>query len=180
MRQVDLERDYFEWLFELICKDRSADTNSYRRLLTYLYDVEVTYRIKHDVDRANDGVSLRHRYALRTKNYKYVRECLNKPCSVLEMMIGLAIRCEETIMTDPQFGNRTGQWFWKMIVNLGLGSMTDARFDERYVEDVVDKFLKRKYEPDGHGGLFTIRNCRQDLRKVDIWCQMLWYLDRMI
>ena len=39
----------------------------------------------------------------------------NKTCSVLEMMIALAIRCEEHIMDDPDVGNRTGQWFWKDV-----------------------------------------------------------------
>lgn len=45
----------------------------------------------------------------------------NRPCSVLEMIIALAIRLEEHIMDDPDIGNRTGQWFWDMIVSLGLG-----------------------------------------------------------
>ena len=27
-------------------------------------------------------------------------------------------------MTDPQYGDRTGQWFWEMVVNLGLADMT--------------------------------------------------------
>lgn len=180
MRQVDVENDYFGWMFELICKNRYSDAHSYKKLLAYLHDVEFTYSIRNDADRAHDGISLRHRYARLNDDYEYVMDCLNKPCSVLEMMIALAIRCEETIMTNPQIGDRTGQWFWKMIVNLGLGSMTDARFDEHYVKDVVDKFLKHKYEPDGHGGLFMIRDCKHDLRKVDIWCQMLWYLDRII
>lgn len=180
MRRFEIEHDYFEWIFGMICDGRYAQTNSYRKLLTYLHEVEFTYLIPNDADRACDGVSLRRRYALLTNDYEYVMDCLDGPCSVLEMMVALAIRCEETIMTDPKFGDRTGQWFWKMIVNLGLGSMADIRFDERYVKEVVASFLKRDYEPNGRGGLFMIRNCKHDLRKVDIWCQMLWYLDRMI
>ena len=93
------------------------------------------------------------------------------------MMLALAIRCEETIMDDPKVGNRTKQWFWGMVTNLGLGSMTDDRFDRRFVDDVVERFLDRRYEPDGTGGLFTVRNCRYDLRKVEIWYQVCWYLD---
>ena len=41
------------------------------------------------------------------------------------MMIALAIRCEEHIMDDPDAGDRTGQWFWSMLVSLGLGSMDE-------------------------------------------------------
>lgn len=100
-----------------------------------------------------------------------------RTCSVLEMMVALAIRCEESIMDDPNMGDRTGQWFWGMVVNLGLGSMTDAFYDEQVVDDILARFLNRKYEPDGKGGLFTVRHCEQDLRKVEIWHQLCWYLD---
>ena len=104
----------------------------------------------------------------------------NQPCSVLEMMIALAIRCEEHIMDDPDVGNRTGQWFWNMIMNLGLGSMTDDQFDKRYAEQVIERFLNREYEQDGEGGLFTVKHCKHDLRTVEIWYQMCWYLDEIV
>lgn len=90
----------------------------------------------------------------------------NKTCSVLEMMIALAIRCEEHIMDDPDVGNRTGQWFWNMIVNLGLGSMNDSKFDRAYIEENVQRFLERKYSRNGAGGLFTVNHSRYDLRKL--------------
>ena len=94
------------------------------------------------------------------------------------MMLALSIRCEE-IMDDPNMGDRTTQWFWSMITTLGLGSMTDDLFDKKYVKDVIKRFLDRKYEPDGTGGLFKVRNCSDDLRSIEIWVQMLWYLDNI-
>ena len=96
---------------------------------------------------------------------------------MLEMMLALAIRCEETIMDDPSKGDRTRQWFWGMINNLGLGAMTDNVFDRKEVKYIVDNFLNHKYERNGKGGLFTVRNIKRDLRRVDIWCQLCWYLD---
>ena len=93
------------------------------------------------------------------------------------MIAGLALRCEENIMDDPQYGDRTGQWFWGMISNLGLGSMTDDRYDRAYVDFVIDRFLNREYEPNGRGGLFTVEKSKKDLRRVEIWYQMCWYLD---
>ena len=81
-------------------------------------------------------------------------------------------------MDNPTFGDRTGQWFWDMVRNLGLMNMTDDRFDEGHVSKVIHIFLDRKYEPDGQGGLFKIRHCRRDLREVEIWCQLNWYLDQ--
>jgi hypothetical protein len=92
------------------------------------------------------------------------------------MMVALAIRCE-SVMDDTSFGDRTGQWFWGMISSLGLGSMNDSRFDIDYVEDCVTRFLERDYEPDGRGGLFTIRHCDRDMRDVEIWTQLWLYID---
>lgn len=187
MSHLNVENDYFEWMYDLVCAGRYEEPNSYRKLLTHLHNVNFTYRIRSDADRAFDGIALRHRFAVQRDvdyeyeyGYDYVMDCLDGPCSVLEMIIALAIRCEDTIMSDPQFGDRTGQWFWKMINNLGLGAMMDYRFDEIYVEKVIDNFLNRKYDPDGRGGLFMIRGCNTDMRKLSIWMQMCYFLDAIM
>ena len=173
---INREQEYFEWMCHVVCDRRFAKENSYRKLLSYLHSVEFTWtrRFRRDANRAEDGESLRWRFAY--ENHMHIYDELDKPCSVLEMILALAFRCEE-IMDDANVGNRTGQWFWKMITNLGLGAMTDQLYDPEYVEKTVRNFLNRKYEPDGHGGLFVIRNCEYDLRKEEIWTQMTWFLD---
>lgn len=179
MPRTNIEDDYFEWLLQIVCENRFAESHSYRRLLTELHDTEFTYLIPKDANREDDGIELRWRYASEFEDREYVMDCLYRPCSVLEMMIALAIRCEEDIMDDPGIGDRTGQWFWKMITNLGLGAMTDRRYDQDYVDSVIDRFLKREYDPDGRGGLFTVTDCEYDLRDVEIWTQLLWFLDNI-
>ena len=180
MYREQVINDYFEWMCGLV-EGQYEGVYSYRTLLKHLHSIEFTYRMRKDSDRAGDGINLRHRFALRYDgDYSFVTDCLDGPCSVFEMMLALAIRCEESIMADPLVGDRTRQWFWRMIISLGLGDALDARYDKEYVEDVIDRFLKRKYEPDGRGGLFIIKNCDYDLRHVEIWKQMMWYLDTMI
>ena len=171
-----LEREYFEWLLDTVCGNRFSKEISYRKLLTKLYNTEFTYSIPKDRHRANDGINLRYRYSFLA-DCPEILNYLISPCNVLEMMIALAIRCEEDIMHDTAMGNRTGQWFWGMVISLGLGSMYDEQYDVDYVEQILDVFLNREYEPNGRGGLFTIRNCKKDLRDVEIWYQMCWYLD---
>lgn len=171
--------EYFNWLYDLIAGRRSSRQISYRKLLKHLHNTEFRYVIQKDKNRARDGVDLRYRFALAEyydTEPDYITEMLDGPCSVFEMMVALAIRCEET-MDDPDIGDRTGQWFWGMIVSLGLGSMLDSRYNATIVDDVMDRFLDRAYEPDGMGGLFTIENCHRDLRDVEIWNQMWWYID---
>lgn len=166
---------YFEWLCELVDIGRFAKQVTYRKLLMRLHDIEFTWFIPHDDNRADDGIQLRRRYGLVCEDMS-LPDYIQGPCTVLEMMVALAIRCEETIMDDALLGNRTGHWFWGMIRNLGLSHMIDPEFDRRYVDDVIARFLNRDYEPDGRGGLFTVRNCDQDMRDVEIWCQLSWYL----
>ena len=170
--------EYFEWMYNLMCGDRYVNI-SYRRLLTFLHDTEFIFSIPMDANRAEDGVDLRYRF-IWEHDYPDVSKYLDGPCSVLEMMVALAIRCEENIMDNPDVGNRTGQWFWGMITNLGLGSMTDDRFDEKRAYYIINRFLNREYEPNGNGGLFTVRNCDRDLRDVEIWYQLCWYLDSIV
>ena len=178
MHENNVTIDYFDWMYNLVCRNRYSKNISFKKLFSYLNDTKFTYSIRMDLNRAKDGTELRRRYANEFKIANiYDRIC--GPCSVLEMMIALAIRCEETIMDDENFGDRTDQWFWDMMKNLGLGHMNDDEFDEEYVSDVVTRFLNRDYEPDGRGGLFFVRNCDIDLRDVEIWIQMLWYLDNI-
>ena len=167
--------EYFEWLCELVDIGRFARQVSYRKLLAHLHNIEFTWFVPHDDNRADDGIQLRRRFAI-DRHDMTLSSYIYGPCSVLEMMIALAIRCEETIMDDALMGDRTGQWFWGMIGNLGLNSMTDSRFDREYVDDSIARLLNREYEPDGKGGLFTVRHCNHDMRTVEIWCQLSWYL----
>lgn len=175
MNKEDVQNDYFEWLCDLVCGKRFSKNISFRKLLMFLHNTEFRYSMEMDSNRFKDGVDLRRRY---TKlNGIDDRLYLNEPCSVLEMMVALAIRCEENIMDNAAFGDRTQQWFWGMIRSLELNGMTDDNFDKDIAEDIIERFLDRRYKPDGRGGLFTIRNCRRDLRKIEIWIQLLWYLD---
>ena len=96
------------------------------------------------------------------------------------MMVALAFRAEEDIMDDNNYGNRTGQWFWNMIVTLGLGSMSDEHVDMEYVNYVMYRFLNRQYERNGKGGLFIIEDSRVDTRDMEIWIQFMWYLDEFL
>lgn len=174
----ELNNEYFEWIYNLCCDDLFSEHISYRKLFMYLHNTEFTYSIRKDQNRAADGIDLRQRFSLDSGfDIDYLSSYLDGPCSVLEMIFALALKCEETIMDNPKKGDRTKQWFWGMINNLGLGGMDDSNFDKKYVVKTIDTFLKRRYSPDGRGGLFTIRNCDEDLRNVEIWCQLCWYLD---
>lgn len=175
----EIRSDYFQWLRNIVCRNRFSETVSYDKLLNRLHAIDFRWSRKLDADRADWGLNMRYRFA---QDHDYgndvnIKDYLNGPCSVLEMMVALAVRCEEDLMDDPEYGDRTAQWFWSMVVSLGLGSMIDPNFDEAFVDETIRKFLNREYERDGKGGLFTLRHASFDARKVDIWYQLCWYLD---
>lgn len=183
MTEKELNEEYFNWMCQLVCDKRWRNRGlSYRMLLRQLHAIDFQYAMPMDGNRAEDGVDLRYRFGYE-KGYQCSLIAIdldNHPCSVLEMLIALAFRCEEHIMADPDVGNRMGQWFWGMIVSLGLASMTDLRFDPTYTENVIFRFMEREYDRNGSGGLFTINDCKYDLRNVEIWWQMNWYLDSIL
>jgi len=170
---------YFYWLCGLISQ---VGLESRLNLIRYLHTLTFTYLIEMDRNRVGDAVSLRFRFALEKDiSYDEIEAAFPfEECSVLEMMVGLAFRCEENLMTDYQKGNRTGEWFSYMLKSLGLYSMTDDAFDEDSARHIVNVFLCRDYCPDGLGGLFYIENSTVDLRDVEIWRQAMLYFTKLI
>lgn len=175
---TSMQSKYFHWMVRLVNDARPRRDKRYYDLYRYLDSVTFDYILPMDGNRESDGVNLRYRfgYEERISDPIIASELDIHPCSVLEMMIALCMRCEEQIMTDPDIGNRLGEWFWDMIKSLGLTQMSDDYFDEAYTQSTVDKFLQRRYLRNGEGGLFTIKRPPQDLRTVEIWYQMMWYL----
>lgn len=172
-RAAVLDR-YFEWLYGLVADNYET---SYEKLFQHLFHREFLWLMEMDKNRAEDGLELRNRFADEC-HIEDAHLYLDQPCSVLEMMVALASRCEDQIMCDYTYGDRTSVWFWTMLVSLGLGGMSDDRYDFDYVARVLDIFLSRTYDYDGKGGLFYVENPPKDLRTMEIWYQMHLYLDR--
>ena len=169
--------DYYNWLVDLIEAGPGTAHEDYTSFIHELYLLKYRWQFELDENRAIAGLALRDRYAYEAGVDR--AEMSDGPCSVLEMMIALSFRIEEEIMINSKYGNRTGQWFWNMIVNLGLGKMDDNNFNEQYVYNVIQDFLHHRYSRDGHGSLIVIPNSRDDLRKVEIWTAFMRYLNIM-
>lgn len=175
---ISLVDEYFEWMYKIVCPKKVVGHLSYRRLCQALYDYDFSYIMPMDSNRYEDGIDLRYKFGFDENIPRpIIADAIDcKPCSVLEMMIALAIRCEN-LMEDIDIGDRTSKWFLGMIENLELSHMTDENFDRDYVRERIDILLNRDYERDGSGGLFTIKKHSRDMRRVDIWYQAMWYLN---
>lgn len=165
---------YFDWL-----SSHFNDSGRYSLLFMKLYSTPFEWFIPFDENRAGDGINLRYRFGREVgiPDPVICTELDNRPCSVLEMMIALGLRIDEQIMGDS--ANNASQWISDMLTNLGLSQYTNEFYDEPKVERIIDAFLNRKYTRTGKGGLFEIPDLPydRDMRTVEIWCQMCWYLN---
>lgn len=164
--------DYFDWLYYQVARN-----NSYRKLIGMLHNMIFRYNVPHDENRAADGVNLRW-YYVDDGGYNGILEWKSE-CTVLEMLTAAALQMS-IIMDDPDLDYSIAHWFWMFMENLDLADMTDDRYDKTYIYGRVSMFMDRTYEPDGYGNIIYLPNIREDLRDVEIWSQMCWYMDSIL
>jgi hypothetical protein len=166
--------EYFRWLCEIIKIDQPD--KSYWLLAKALHKKEFFWTVPNDDNRGSDGKKLREEFADENGYLKYDK--LERPCSMLEMLVGLSKRMED-YMTDPEKGDRTDRWFWEMITNVGLLTCTDSEYyeyNDGAIDEVLDRVLERTYKRSGKGGLFPLKEPKKDQREVELWYQMCSYL----
>lgn len=153
------ESDYYIWLRELV-----GNRQGYSKLLEQLDSTEFTWIFALDENRAAGGINLRSRFAYETSTDE--DDVRTGPCSVLEMLIGVAGHMEDLLACDIE------TWFWVLIDNLSLTKSTDEDYDPRRVEYIINTWLHREYCKDGAGSLFPLQHYTGDCRNLDIWSQM--------
>lgn len=182
MTKNELKQKYFDWIYQLVAHADVHGEPSYHILLERLFDEEFRFQLPMDANRAEDGEELRYHFG----HEQHISDGMvqayldDRPCSILEMMVALAIRCDEQIMYDPDAGSQVYIWFWEMIDSLGLSDMSDSRYRGAKVEEIINTFLNREYQKNGKGGLFYTRRPNVDMRNMEIWYQMCWYLNNEI
>lgn len=179
---IEAVNQYFFWLCEkihLVENDKPVE-DFYTRfwvLLKHLHKKEYYGTVPNDDNRGSDGKRLRERFGDLTNYEPY--DILDGPCTMLEMLVALAERCEN-MMADPDKGDQTAKWFWEFLENAGLMKYTDEVFietgDISAINDVLERILAREYDEDGKGGFFPLDYPGKNQRKVEIWYQMGAYL----
>ena len=166
----NLRDEYFDYLVDIVGGDHGYSM-ALRRLFIYSFE----YYVDGDDNRAADGVDLRFDFACSDEEIDWIFASMPEDCTVLEMMVALAVRVENDIMYNPDFGDRTSEWFWIMFENLGLNKYPDEQYDEEAVDGIIDILVQRRYRRNGIGGLFYVTDPKIDMREVEIWYQMNYY-----
>ena len=127
------------------------------------------FPVPNDDNRATDGIDLRNRFERESSVMLPDLE----ECRMLEFFVALAIRINETVYNneDP---DRVSNWFWQLMENIGASI---HKQNLGVLATIFRRLNHREYAEDGtHGGLFPLKNPREDQRNVEIWYQMMAYL----
>ena len=158
---------YFDWLCMIDMPDGDQRVE-YAKLMCVLMDTEFRWVIRRDENRALDGLELRDIYEEETGE-----DCdFSGPCSVLEMLTALAIRCNDEIMYDPDDPKRADRWFWMMICNLKLDKNVGGFFSGTKVLSTLANFMDKT----GKNELFPVKNPPSNFYRMELWYQLNWYI----
>ena len=165
----DINVKYYEWLLQLVGGDKE-----YSKLLFALHsEAFLTVSIGNDWNRTMDGLALRERFC-DGEGYEFDKSQFSNNCSLLEMIIGLAYRCEFVMSDQIDYG--MSNWFWRMLENAKLTDFEDEKYDDNEVCATMHLIIFRKYAKNGKGGLFPLKDEKRDWRTIELWLQMNQYL----
>jgi len=185
MGRTTLKDEYFSWLYTLIGDQR----RTYKKLCKELNQKKFRWSIYNDDNRLEDGRKLRDTF-IEEKNidesHIEVRYFLKSEPTVFEVLVALAQRINDLMYDLNHQEDHTSKWFLEILTNLRISRFTDnfnpdKRFGpvtETEINEILEIWLDRTYDFHGSGGLFPLkRRPPRDQRDVEIWYQLMLYLD---
>lgn len=172
-----LDNAYLEWLYKQVSPVslKNPERTNWK-LLRQLYSKEFAWTIQNDENRAVDGHDLRYTFLMETGTRNPDILWLEMGCSMLEMILGMAIRYAFMMDSDP------AECFWEILENMGIDRSwsNDANYDDhisRGVDDIMNRVINRTYSPRGEGGLFPVPASSNDQRSRELWYQLCEYVN---
>lgn len=178
----DICQDYFEWLCDMAGLS-GHHGKTYWLLARDLHNTDFVGVIPHDENRGEDGLSLREDYfydcQFPSEEFDDILDREN--ASMLETLVALAKRMDFELSDPNDDRDRTSEFIFVMLENLGLDEYDDDNYVDlgggRNVRQTLDILIDREYEEDGRGGLFPLTCPEEDQREVEIWYQMMAFLE---
>ena len=171
----EFSRRYFEYLVyeNIVAKP------SWIPILEILHSRDYYSMMIMDNSREGDGKLLRDNFMAKINGQDAITfnssPWADVPCSMLEMMIALSNRLVyEFYSVDDDIYPMSTIIFASMMDSLGINVEMDSQED---IENIITRFIRREYSPDGEGSLFDLRGKTVDIdwRDLPIWNQaMAW------
>lgn len=170
----ELWDDYLQYL---LWRCNLQKKTEYSRLFEILHHINFDYIIERDENREEDGIYLREDYKIPNDFYSDLHEPFYcQKCSVLEMLIALAIRVDDEFIGDPS-ESHPEIFFMEMIKNLGLINFKKNHYKDDEVLFIIYQWMHRKFSCYGRGSPFPVKYDIRDQRKLEIWDQMISYIN---
>lgn len=169
-----LDEQYLTWLYSQVSPVTLKNpARTHWSLIRDLYTKQFVWIVPNDDNRVVDGQDLRREFVEVCQISNPDPDWMDLGCSMLEMLIGLSRRLAFEADGEPRV------WFWHLIETMDLYQFNDKNYDkkaQRIIDETLDRIIWRRYEPDGKGGLFPLRNPPMDQRDVELWYQLSAYL----
>lgn len=174
MPSEPLDERYLNWLYGQVASVKIRHKHrTFWSLFRQLQETIFVAIVPHDDNRIADAKELRYEFLADTEDEQGDPDWVRSPCSMLELLIILS-RAVAFEMDDP-----VEVWFWHFIDTLELEKFNDREFNSASQEEIdstLNRVIWRTYKPDGHGGLFPLRDPIRDQRDVELWYQLNAYL----
>lgn len=185
----EVDYGYFLWLCEKVGLDGGYHlkgiTEEYSDCTFFtlgqkLYLTEFKVLVKGDENRAKDGKELRYWFSMLGSAFADY-SAINKPeCSVLEMLVALVQRMETKVLSCNDNQINMKDMFWIIMNNLGiLKTDNDKNIDLKrsiFIQNAIEMANNRAYDELGNGGYFPLKSSQKNLRNVELWYQMQFYV----
>lgn len=159
MSNYVVDNEYYQWLLRRI---DYLEGDGYDDALEVMFSTPFEWDIPNDDNRAEDGIQLR--YIFMDEEGWGTMPLDGKECTFFEMLVALAERIENDVMWDGE-SDRTDEWFWLMIRNLGIKPWDLSG----YTYGIIENFMHHKEN-------VMLFPCDKKLRKSEIWFQAQSFL----
>lgn len=94
-----------------------------------------------NTDRYEDAEQLRIDYGVDNNIKEVLSYFEDTPITVFEVLVALSIRLEKKVVPNNKKGDRTSQWFWALINDIGLGKQDDNHWDLNIIDKVIKEWM---------------------------------------
>lgn len=171
-----MEELWDDYLQFLIWRCQIQPFVRFGRLFEILHHIDFEWELDRDENRESDGVDLRDEYKIPDGFDEEIEEAFYaQRCSVLEMLIALAIRIDDEFIGDPA-EEHPEIFFMEMIRNLGLDKFSGNCYREYDVIKIINRWMRREFERNGRGSPFPVQHDPRNQRDLEIWDQVNSYI----
>lgn len=134
---MTVEQQYLYWL-----QDGVDPSHSFGLLIEKLYSIAYEWSVPIDENLEWLGIDLRERFMKECDIYDMsgMAIVLVHPCSIIEVLCGLAWDIELDILGRPDRGHNTPLRFFDLLEFLKL----DLQFDDNFSSEFVEKTIKER------------------------------------